>query len=99
MTEIALTTEPDQLLFADWSLFPGQLLFDAEQTSALLGADSNGQPNVSAYWLKRKGAARLIPCTEVAGKLRWSRKNISDLLDQLSKGPGALLCTRCQRPR
>lgn len=99
MTETTLLAEPDWRAFVDWSLFPGQLLYDAEQTSALLGLDSNGQPNVTAYWLKRKGAKRLIPCTEVAGKLRWSRKNILDLLELLSKGPGALVCARCCKPR
>lgn len=92
-------TVPDQQL-VDWSLLPSQLLYDAEQTSALLGTDSGGQPNISAFWLKRKGAKALIPCTKVPGeKVRWSRKNILDLLDLLSKGPGALLCDRCQKPR
>ncbi|HZU54839.1 MAG TPA: hypothetical protein VFA06_03115 [Actinocrinis sp.] len=77
----------------------GQLLYDAEQASARLGLDSKGKPLVSAYWLKRKAAARLIPCTSIGASARWSEQQLLDLIEQRSKGPGAPVCDRCRKPR
>lgn len=68
----------------------GQLLFDAEQASARLGVDSNGRPLVSAYWLRRKAAARRIPCTYLGKSARWSEQDLLDLIEQRRQVPPAV---------
>ncbi len=63
------------------------LLYTAEQASARLGTDDNGKPIVSAYWLKRRAARRLIPCTYVGKSPSWSEQDLLDLLEQRRKVP------------
>ena len=75
MTEIALTTEPEQLLL------------DAEQASARLGADSTGRPLVSAPCLRRKAGKGLIPCTYLGKSPRWSQQDLLDLIEQRRQTP------------
>jgi excisionase family DNA binding protein len=45
-----------------------RLLFTAEEAAELLG--------VKASWLRRKAAARVIPCTFVGKHLRFSRVHL-----------------------
>lgn len=63
------------------------LLYDAEQASKRLGAGSNGKPLVSAYWLRRKAAARRIPCTYLGKSPRWSEQDLLDLIEQRRQVP------------
>lgn len=63
------------------------LLYTAEQASARLGVDGDGKPIVSAYWLKRRAARGLIPCTYVGKSPSWSEQDLLDLLDQRRKVP------------
>lgn len=73
----------------------GPLLLDAEQASKRLGTDSNGRPLVSAHWLRRKAGKRLIPCTYIGTKPRWSEQDLLELIEQRRRSPSA----PGQRPR
>jgi hypothetical protein len=68
---------------------PQPLLLDAEQASARLGTDSNGRPLVSAHWLRRKAGKRLIPCTFIGTRPRWSEQDLLDLIEQRRLAPAA----------
>jgi excisionase family DNA binding protein len=49
-----------------------QLLYTPEQAAQLLG--------VKASWLRRKAAARAIPCTFVGKHLRFSRADLEAIV-------------------
>lgn len=75
----------------DTQVAASPLLYDAEQASARLGTDSSGRPMVSAYWLRRKAAKGLIPCTYFGQSPRWSERDLLDLIEQrrqTPRGPG-----------
>lgn len=49
-----------------------QLLYTPEQAAQLLG--------VKASWLRRKAAARAVPCTLVGKHLRFSRSDLEAIV-------------------
>jgi excisionase family DNA binding protein len=50
-----------------------RLLYSPEEAAALLG--------VKASWLRRKAAARAVPCTFVGKHLRFSRADLEAIVD------------------
>jgi Helix-turn-helix domain len=54
------------------------VLFTAEQAAALL--------QVRPSWLRRKAAARIIPCRYLGKHLRFARHDISAIADQYASG-------------
>jgi excisionase family DNA binding protein len=58
---------------------PGALLYTPEQAAALL--------QVSPTWLRRKAAARAVPCTFIGKHLRFSRDDLAAILAAGASSP------------
>lgn len=59
---------------------PQTLLYTAEQAAKRLGLRSKN-------WLEKRAAERSIPCTYIAGELRFSEPQLLKIVEMHSKGP------------
>jgi excisionase family DNA binding protein len=58
---------------------PERLLYTADEAAQMLG--------VPASWLRRKAAARQIPCTFVGKHLRFSRTDLETIVEAGHEAP------------